>query len=144
VSALELGTRVRIIACDYGVRVPQPVVGTEGIVIECPRPNDPESTAFTWVRVDKPPGRFHPFYFYQSPLPGPLSVVNPTRYKSKGHHAGGFEDEEEGWKSARVILDHLEGEHAGDVKLIETLEEDEWGEDETPARVRFAPSGACS
>lgn len=35
---------------------------------------------------------FHPIYYYESPLLGPISEQKILRYKSKGHHTTGFSE----------------------------------------------------
>jgi hypothetical protein len=85
-------------------------------------------------------GRYHPFLWVESPLPSddhtPRTVV---RYKCKMHHTTGFETFEDAKFSA---TEDLPGQvvlaYGRSARLeVDVASEDEWGPDETPARVIF-------
>ena len=77
--------------------------------------------------------RYHPIFFYESPLPGPPSKDKPVRHKSKMHHAGGFDTREE----AMVSIDDPKFEEQFG-KLARCLDEDmEWDGEGVPAMVKF-------
>lgn len=38
---------------------------------------------------------WHPIIYFESPFPGPLSKSSSTRFKSMGHHTGGFVSRED-------------------------------------------------
>ena len=55
--------------------------------------------------------RYHPIYYFESPLPGPIESQTVVRYKSKGHHTLGFPELKDALGDANELKTKLETNH---------------------------------
>ena len=92
------------------------------------------------LTLNKRTGRYHAFFYYQSPFPGGSAEL--LRYKSKGHHVLGCETEKEGWQSAQDIKAQIvdspyfdTGEDGDDIRVMPTVRTISWTEHEAPADI---------
>jgi len=88
--------------------------------------------------------RWHPIFYYDSPLPGGFdegSINNKAlRYKSKGHHTTGFDNRPAAVDSANELISQLK-EQQHDTVTVEIDEKDDliWADDEMPTDVQLRP-----
>lgn len=89
------------------------------------------------IRRNTVTGRFHPFVWSPSPLPGPdQSPV--LRYKSRAHHTTGLETLEAAQMEAREGIAPKIAATYGPPQLdIDVAEDDAWQEGEVPTSVLF-------
>lgn len=83
---------------------------------------------------------WHPIFYYESPLPGPLEEATLARYKSKGHHTTGFENREDALKSCDELRQKLISEYGSHV--VTELGDDqilEWDGEGVPADTQIRP-----
>mgnify|MGYP007047102703 CR=1 FL=1 len=84
--------------------------------------------------------RYHPCYYYQSPLPSSGGTEGPVRYRSKGHHTEGFATEAEGWEGCKELRQGIidsplmdTGKDDCEVELEEDIHRASWSPGEVPA-----------
>lgn len=83
---------------------------------------------------------WHPIFYYESPLPGPIDEQAVARYKSKGHHTEGFETRDLALKSCDELKTKLITEYGSNVVM--ELGDDqilEWNGEGIPADTQIRP-----
>lgn len=87
--------------------------------------------------------RWHPIFYYDSPLPGGFGegFINNKllRYKSKGHHTSGFDKREDALRSSQELIAQLKELH--DTVTIEIDEKDDlvWDDNDIPIDIQLRP-----
>lgn len=82
---------------------------------------------------------FHPIFYYESPLPGPIEDQKVLRFKSKGHRTEGFKERPLAVESVSELEKQLKEQ--GDRVRIEIEEKDDipWDGEGVPTDMQIRP-----
>lgn len=83
--------------------------------------------------------RWHPIFYFESPLPGPYDEQSIVRYKSKGHHTVGFDNREDALKECVSVKDRLINEMSCPDVIDETNEDLVWDGEGMPTDIQMRP-----
>lgn len=78
---------------------------------------------------------WHPIFYFESPLPGPIEEATLIRFKSKGHHTTGFKTRDEALFSATEL--HKQLLEQKNTVFVETEGDLPWDGVDIPADTQF-------
>ena len=82
-------------------------------------------------------GKYHPFVWYNSPAPSEDGTEPFTRFKSKMHHTGGFETEEEARAEIPKVAQIVRERFGLATIRTDAVIRMTWGPNEVPAAVQW-------
>ena len=82
-------------------------------------------------------GRFHPFVWYESPMPSADGKNPIQRFKSKMHHTRGFVNEAEARMEVPGLARSVQAQFGSAVIRIDQIGQMTWDPADVPAAVRW-------